>query len=145
MQLMNPVIEIVGNILSSFFILTAAFGAIKHRRDLFLFGICFFCTVPIVGEGMAYAQDNNMLHLAVAMMFLAQVILTLPLNLRYDDENKTAMALSKRIGYAIYATNLFTGYLVLNNILDVPHQFGYMHLVVSLIMLYSIIRPIKKI
>ena len=76
-------------------------------------------------------------------MFLIQIILTLPSNMPYAHKDLAAMALSKRIGYSILALNLFQGYVVLNNILEIPLQFGYMHFAISLIMLYTLSRSEK--
>ena len=140
---MNPILESGGNIFCFIFILVAAYGAIKRIRSLFLFGICFFGICPIMGEGIGYAQDNNIVHLFIIVMFLGQVILTLPINTRFDEKNKAATALSNRIGCVILVINLFQGSLILNNYIDVPHQFGFMHLVIALIMLYTVLRSGK--
>ena len=121
---MNPIVEILGTLFNSIFVLIAAYGAIKQKKDLLLFGICFFFISPVIIGLIAYAQDDNILHLFVIMMFLGQVILTLPSYLRYNYKNKAAIALSNRIGCAILVINLFQGYLLLNNYLDVPHQFA---------------------
>lgn len=141
--LVNPSIEIIGTLHGTFFILLTAYGAMQRKKSLFHFGICFFCTLPVAGELIAYAQDNNTLRLFVIIMFLTQIILTLPSKMSYDYKNLAAMALSKRIGYSIMAINLFHGYVILNNILEVPLQFGYMHFAISLIMIYTLIRSEK--
>jgi|TARA_Y100000385_G_C12722236_1_gene479172 hypothetical protein len=140
---MNPSIEIIGTLHGTVFILTAVYGAIQRKRNFFLFGICFFCTLPVAGETIAYAQDNNISRLFVIVMFLTQIILTLPSNIPYGYKELAAMALNKRIGYSILALNLFQGYVVLNNILEIPLQFGYMHFAISLIMFYTLIRSEK--
>jgi hypothetical protein len=136
---MNLAVEIAYTFICSFFILTAAYGAIKQKRELLLFGVCFFCTIPTIAEGIAYAQDNELFHLVIAMMFFAQVIVALPINLRHDYKNKDVRDLNNKIGVTVLTVNLFQGGLVLNDYIEVPHQFGYMHFAVSLIMLYSII------
>ena len=140
---MNPILESASNTFGSIFILVAAYGAIKRIRALFLFGICFFGICPIIGDGIGYAQDNNIVHLFIIVMFLGQVIVTLPINTRFDEKNKAATALSNRIGCAILVINLFQGALILNNYIDVPYQFGFMHLVIALIMLYTVLRSGK--
>ena len=106
---MNPILEVVVNIFGSIFILLTAYGAIKQKRDIFLFGICFFSIVSIISELIAYAQDDNVLHLFIIIIFLGQVIVTLPINTRFDEKNKAATALSNRIGCAILVINLFQG------------------------------------
>ena len=141
--LVNPSIEIIGTLHGTFFILLTAYGAMQRKKTFFHFGICFFCTLPVAGELIAYAQDNNILRLFVIMLFLTQIILTLPSNMPYAHKDLAAMALSKRIGYSIIAVNLFQGCIVLNNILEIPLQFGYMHFAISLIMIYTLIRSEK--
>ena len=141
--LVNPSIEIIGTLHGTFFILLTAYGAMQRKKSLFHFGICFFCTLPVAGELIAYVQDNNILRLFVIIMFLTQIILTLPSNMPYAHKDLAAMALSKRIGYSILSLNLFQGYVVLNNILEIPLQFGYMHFAISLLMLYTLIRSEK--
>ena len=140
---MNPILEVIVNIFGSIFILLTAYGAIKQKRDIFLFGICFFSIGSVISELIAYAQDDNVLHLFIIIIFLGQVIVTLPINTRFDDKNKAATALSNRIGCAILVINLFQGALILNNYIDVPYQFGFMHLVIALIMLYTVLRSGK--
>jgi hypothetical protein len=41
---------------------------------------------------------------------------------------------------SILATNLLHGCFILGAELDVPHQFGYLHIVVALIMFYTIVK-----
>ena len=120
---MNPSIEIVGNIICAFFISIAAYGALKQKEEILLFGVCFFSTMPIIGELLAYAEDDNLLHLVIVMVFLVQVAITLPINVKYDVDNPAAVALSQKIGVAIVVANLCQGYLILNTELGVPHQF----------------------
>ncbi|MDB9873731.1 hypothetical protein OAC97_00530 [Flavobacteriaceae bacterium] len=141
---MNPSIEIIGNIICAFFISIAAYGALKQKKEILLFGVFFFSTTPIIGELLAYAQDDNLLHLVIVMVFLVQVAITLPINVKYDVDNPAAVALSQKIGLAIVVANLCQGCLILNTELDVPHQFGYLHLVVALIMLYTVVRSNTK-
>jgi len=141
---MNPSIEIVGNIICAFFISIAVYGALKQKKEILLFGVCFFSTTPIIGELLAYAEDDNLLHLVIVMVFLVQVVITLPINVKYDVDNPAAVALSQKIGLAILVANLCQGYLVLNTELGVPHQFGYFHLAVVMILMYAVIIVPRK-
>ena len=141
---MNPSIEIVGTLLCVILTSITAYGALTRQRSWFTLGICFFSTMPIIGELLVYAEDDNLVHLALVMVFLVQVVITLPLNIRYGVENPTAKALAQKIGVAILTANLCQGSLVLNTELGVPHQFGYLHLVVALIMLYTVVRSITQ-
>jgi len=141
---MNPTLEIVGTLLGIILTSITAYGALTLQRSWFTLGICFFSTIPIIGEALAFAKDDNLVHLALVMVFLVQVVITLPLNIRYGVENPAAMALAQKIRYAILTANLCQGCLILNTELEVPHQFGYLHLVVALIMLYTVVRSNTK-
>ncbi|MDA9057182.1 hypothetical protein N9K49_04985 [Flavobacteriaceae bacterium] len=141
---MNPTLEIVGTLVGIILTSITAYGALTLQRSWFTLGICFFSTIPIIGEALAFAQDDNLVHLALVMVFLVQVVITLPLNIRYGVENPAAMALAQKIRYAILTANLCQGCLILNTELEVPHQFGYLHLVVALIMLYTVVRSNTK-
>ena len=142
---MNPSLEIIGTLICFLFILIATYGALKRKREILLFGVCFFSTTPIVGELLAYAQDDKLLHLVIVMVFLVQVVITLPISVKYDIDNPAAVALGKKIGLAIVVANLCQGCLILNTELGVPHQFGYFHFAIVIILLYAIvIVPRKK-
>ncbi len=93
---------------------------LNKKVNYYFLEFVFFGTLPIIGEGIAYAKDDNMLHLVIVMMFFVQVIITLPTNLRYGDKNKAVEVLNKKIGFAVLAINLFQGYLILSEVLDVP-------------------------
>ena len=137
---MNPNAEIIGTFGSLFFATMTAYGAVTLKRSWFALGLCCFNTIPIIGESLNYAQDDNLVHLALIIIFLTQVIITLPINIRFDSKNLAAIALSRKIAAAILVANLSRGYLILNEKLDVPEQFGYIHLLVSLIIVYILVR-----
>ena len=142
---MGLTIEIIGSICAIAFISIAAYGAVREKRKVFLFGVSFFNVVPIIGEALAYALDDNLVHLVIIMMFLVQVIICLPISINYGSENLAAVALSQKIGAAIIVANLFTGYIILFEDLNIAVQFGYFHFVIVLIMLYvTIIIPRKR-
>lgn len=141
---MNPSLEIIGTFICFVLILIAAYGAIKQKREILLFGVCFFSSTPIVGELLAYAQDDKLLHLVIVMVFLVQVVITLPISVKYDIDNPAAVELGKKIGYGVSVANLCHGYLILAEEINVPHQFGYFHFAIVLIMLYSIAILTKK-
>ena len=100
--------------------------------------------MPIIGALLAYAEDDNLLHLVIVMVFLVQVAITLPINVKYDVDNPAAVALSQKIGVAIVVANLCQGYLILNTELGVPHQFGYFHLAVVMILMYAVVIVPRK-
>ena len=127
-------------IIGSAFILIALYGAIKLKRTFLLLGICLFSVLPIIGESIAYSSDNSLVHVPIIMAFLAQVIITLPVKVMYGPENIAATKIAQKIGLAIIVTNLFQAYIILGLNLEVPSQYGYFHIVIALIVIYSIIR-----
>ena len=137
---MNPTLEIVGTFWAIALISIAGYGALTRQRSWFTLGICLFSTIPIIAEVLAYAQDDNLEHLAFVIVFLVQVIITLPINIRYSTDSESSMALAQKIGFAIFVTELSTGYLILSTELGVPHQFGYLHFAVALIMAWTIVK-----
>lgn len=142
--LMNPSIEIGATFICFILILVALYGAIKQKREVLLFGVCFFSTLPIMGELFNYAEDSSVFHLVIIMVFIVQVVISLPITASDDVSNSLVVALNRKIGYGIITANLCQGLLVLTEDINVPHRFGYAHFVISLIILYSIIRPEKR-
>ena len=137
---MNPTLEIVGTLSGILFAAITVYGSVTRTRSWFTLGICFFSTIPIIGEALNYAQDDNLMHLSIIMAYLVQVVICLPISVNYGSENLAAIALAQKIGVAILVANLCTGYLILSTKLGVPHKFGYLHLVVAMIMLYTVVR-----
>lgn len=142
---MNPITETVGNFICLILLSISAYGAIKQKREVLLFGVCFFSTLPIIGESIAYAKNDNILHLVIIMVFIVQVVISLPITASDDVSNSQVVALNRKIGYGIITANLCQGLLVLIEDINVPRHFGYMHFAICLIMLYSVIRPEKRV
>ncbi len=42
--------------------------------------MCLWSIIPVVGEGMAYANDSDPAHLGLMALFFCLVILTFPTN-----------------------------------------------------------------
>ena len=137
---MNDPAEIFFTIIGAIFILLALYGAIKLKRTLLLSGICLFSVLPIIGESIAYSTDSSLVHLTIIMAFLAQVIITLPIKATYGPENVAATKIAQKIGLAIIVTNFLQAYIILGLDLGVPSQYGYFHVAIALIIIYSIIK-----
>ncbi|MDG2396830.1 MAG: hypothetical protein P8M03_04185 [Flavobacteriaceae bacterium] len=137
---MNDPAEIFFTIVGAIFILIALYGAIKLKRTLLLSGICLFSILPIIGSSISYSADGSLLHLTIIMAFLAQVIITLPIKVSYAPDNIAATKIAQKIGLAIIVTNFFQAYLILVLSLGVPPQYGYFHIAIALIIIYSIIK-----
>ena len=126
------------------FILMSLYGSIKLKRTPFLLGICLFSFLPIIGESIAYSADQSLVHLTIIMAFIAQAILTIPTKPNYGSDNLAATAIAKKIGLAILITNAFQAYLILFFDLGVPALYGYFHIAISLILLYTIIKSVTE-
>ena len=138
---MNLVIFTLGTILSLLFVMITAYGAYKKNRNWFALGLCFYHTIPIIGESLLYAENNNLMHITIIMLFLTLVIITLPIGIKYGADNPAAMAMGKKIGLAIVVANLCHGYLILSELIHhIPIHFGFFHLCMASIVLYAIIR-----
>ena len=138
---MNLVIFTLGTILSLIFVMITAYGAYKRNRHWFTLGLCFYSTIPIIGESMLYAENNNLMHITIIMLFLTLVIITLPIGMKYGADNPAALAMSQKIGFAVGVANIGHGYLILSGTLNnVPIQFGVFHLCMASIVLYAIVR-----
>ena len=136
--------EILGTLHCLVCVLIAAYGALKRAKRTLMFGLCFFNMSPIIGESLAYAENDNLVHLVITLFFIVQVVICLPIRSKYGSDNLAAVALSTKIGLAILVGNLCQGSLILSKVLDVPVQFGYFHLSIVLILLYIYIITYKK-
>ena len=132
--------DLIFTITSVAFILISAYGAFNQNRKSFLIGMCLWSVIPVVGEGMAYANDSDPAHLGLMTLFFCLVILTFPTNNAYNSQNIAATALGKKIGLALLFANVFQGFNIICNDIGVASKFGYFHLAAALIILYPIIR-----
>jgi len=141
---MYPAFEVLATLVAFTFVSITAYGALTRQRSLFTLGLCFFNVIPVAGELYGYSMDNETFHLALILTFLTQIIITLPIKANYGSDNVSAYALGKKIGIAILVTNLLHGCLILSKEIGVPHQFGYLHFAIALIMLYTVVRSNTK-
>jgi hypothetical protein len=141
---MNNPSDILFTVTGITFILLSLYGSIKLKRTPFLLGICLFSFLPIIGESIAYSDDQSLFHLPIIMAFIAQAILTIPTKPNYGSDNLAATSIAKKIGLAILFTNAFQAYMILSLDLGVPDLYGYFHIVIALIILYTITRSIKE-
>ena len=141
---MYPAFEILATLVACTFVSITAYGALTRQRSLFTLGLCFFNVIPVAGELYGYSMDNETFHLALILTFLTQIIITLPIKANYGSDNVSAYALGKKIGIAILVTNLLHGCLILSKEIGVPHQLGYFHLAIAMILLYAVVIVPKK-
>lgn len=138
---MNLVNFTLGTIISLLFVMITAYGAYKKDRNWFTLGLCFYHTIPIIGESLLYAENNDLMHLTIIMLFLTLVIITLPIGIKYGADNPAAMAMGQKNGFAVIVANLCHGYLILSELIHhIPIHFGIFHLCMASIVLYAIVR-----
>ena len=137
---MLPAFEIFGSFAGVSFLTAMSYGALTENKRLLSLGICLFSIIPITGEVYLYLLSDHSIHLFFLLIFLIQMMISLPIN----SSSKSSIYLSKKIRLAILVFNLLHGFLILNVLFNVPLQFGFMHLVVALTMLYTIVKTNQK-
>lgn len=136
--------ELVFTILGAVFVLWSAYGALKMNRRNFLMGIFLFSLLPIVGEYLAYAENGAWGHLATMLAFLGVAIVALPIKAQYGSDNVAATAIARKVGVAIISLNLFQAYIILSVRDDVPSQFGYFHIALAAIVIFTVAKTNSK-
>ena len=137
---MLPGFEIIGFLSVVFFLAIMSYGALTKNNRLLSLGICLFSVIPIAGEVYHYLLSNHSIHLIFLVIFLIQMLVTLPTT----SKAKTFVYLNTKTRIAILVVNLLHGCLILTVLLNVPFQFGYIHLVAALIIFYAIIKTNQK-
>jgi hypothetical protein len=137
---MDATINMIFTIVGAALTLLTVYGVLKLNRKLFLSGICLFSLLPIIGEGMAYGNDSAPIHVIVMMVFVAQIALTFPNQIVYGPENTAANKLTTKIGLALIIINVTGAVFILCLKAQVPAQFGYYHIVISLALIYLMIK-----
>ncbi len=137
---MLPAFEIFGSFAGVSFLTAMSYGALTENKRLLSLGICLFSIIPITGEVYLYLLSDHSIHLFFLLIFLIQMMISLPIN----SSSKSSIYLSKKIRLAILVFNLLHGFLILSVLFNVPLQFGFMHLVVALTMLYTIVKTNQK-
>jgi hypothetical protein len=141
---MNPTVELIFTVLGAAFTLLTLYGAATLSRKLFLSGLFYFSILPIIGESMAYNADKGTVHVMVAFLFLIQLVLAIPNTIVYGPENIAAVKITSKIAFAFLLINVAGAVFILCLKAAVPAQFGYFHVVLSLTVLYLIIRRLSS-
>ena len=137
---MLPSFEIISSLSGVSFLIIMFYGALTKKNKLLSLGICLFSVIPITGEVYLYLLSNHSTHLIFLVIFLIQMLVTLPTT----SKAKTFVYLNTKTRIAILVVNLLHGCLILTVLLNIPLQFGFMHLVAALIIFYTIIKTNQK-
>jgi heme A synthase len=132
--------EIFGSVAGVSFLTVISYGALTENKRLLSLGICLFSIIPITGEVYLYLLSDHSIHLFFLLIFWLQMMISLPTK----SSSKSSIYLSKKIRLAILVFNLLHGLLILSVLFNIPLQFGFMHLVVALTMLYTIVKTSQK-
>ena len=120
------------------------YGAITFKRSFLLYGICLYSILPILGESKSFFENGELVHLTIIMAFVAQLIIAFPTKPNYSPDDLAASNLAKKIGLAIFITNLAQGYIIIGMNLGVPIRYGYFHLIIAIAMLFVILKSISN-
>ena len=120
------------------------YRAITLKRSLLLYGICLYSILPILGESKSFFENGELVHLTIIMAFVAQLIIAFPTKPNYSPDDLAASNLAKKIGLAIFITNLAQGYIIIGMNLGVPIRYGYFHLIIAIAMLFVILKSISN-
>jgi len=136
---MLPAFEIFSTMAGVVFLTITTYGVLTENKSLLALGICLFSIIPIAGEIYLYSLSSKPIHLIFLLIFLSQLIISLPTK----SNPKVAFGLSKKASFAILIINFSHGCLILSVLFDVPLQFGFMHLILALTMLYAVLKNNK--
>jgi hypothetical protein len=136
---MNPTIQMIFEILGGALVLLSVYGALKLDRRLFLSGFCFYSILPIIGEGMGYNTDKGAAHVLMVFLFVIQFIIMFPDRKIYARDNAIATTLASKIGLGVLVINVAAAVFVFR-LSQVPVIFGYYHIALVVVMLYTLIR-----
>jgi len=133
---MNSTVELIFSIAGGALVLLTLYGAVTLNRKFFLSGLCFFSLLPMIGEGMAYNTDKAPIHIIVLFVFVVQLVLAAPTNITYGSDNVAASKLTGKIALALLIINVVGAVFILCLKAQVPVQFGYYHIGLSVAILY---------
>jgi predicted lysophospholipase L1 biosynthesis ABC-type transport system permease subunit len=89
---------------------------------------------------MAYNADKAPIHIIVLFVFVVQLILAAPTSITYGSDNTAASKLTGKIALALLVINAVGAVFILCLKAQVPVQFGYYHIGLSLAIIYIMIK-----
>ena len=122
-------------IIATLCLLVTLYGVFKKNRVLFNLGYFIFGIIVIASELSFFSQNQETIHLAVAVLWMIQSSLTLPNKLSYDG-SKLAKSAAIKIYVCLTLINLFGIYIV--RVSDVPDVAQYFHLILAILPLVAI-------
>lgn len=85
-------------------VIVTFFGTLKKKPIFFLLGYTLYSLMVIPAELISFSSSGEFIHLLVAALWLAQLIIALPNKLNYDGSKV----------YELFASKLFISLMVIN-------------------------------
>ena len=122
-------------IIASLCILITLIGVLKKNRVYFNIGYFVYGLIVVFSELGFFAENQDMIHLAVASLWVIQSVLTIPNKLPYDG-GKLAKSAAVKIYSSLAIINLFGAYIVCES--EIPDFVSYFHMVLAVLPLVAI-------
>lgn len=122
-------------IVASLCILITLIGVLKKNRVYFNIGYFVYGLIVVFSELGFFAENQDMIHLAVASLWVIQSVLTIPNKLPYDG-GKLAKSAAIKIYSSLTIINLFGAYIVCES--EIPDFVSYFHMVLAVLPLVAI-------
>ena len=122
-------------IIASLCILITLIGVLKKNRVYFNIGYFVYGLIVVFSELGFFAENQDMIHLAVASLWVIQSVLTIPNKLPYDG-GKLAKSAAVKIYSSLVIINLFGAYIVCES--EIPDFVSYFHMVLAVLPLVAI-------
>ena len=122
-------------IIASLCILITLIGVLKKNRVYFNIGYFVYGLIVVFSELGFFAENQDMIHLAVASLWVIQSVLTIPNKLPYDG-GKLAKSAAVKIYSSLTIINLFGAYIVCES--EIPDFVSYFHMVLAVLPLVAI-------
>ena len=122
-------------IIASLCILITLIGVLKKNRVYFNIGYFVYGLIVVFSELGFFAENQDMIHLAVASLWVIQSVLTIPNKLPYDG-GKLAKSAAIKIYSSLTIINLFGAYIVCES--EIPDFVSYFHMVLAVLPLVAI-------
>ena len=122
-------------IVASTCVLITLYGVFKKNRVLFNLGYFVYGLIVIFSEINFYIQDQEVVHIATASLWLIQSSLALPNKLPYDG-SKIAKSAGIKIYICLSIINLYGIFIVRAS--NLPDFISYFHVILTVLPLIAI-------
>ena len=122
-------------IIASSCILITLYGVFKKNRVFFNLGYFIYGLIVVFSEISFYSENQEVIHIATATLWMIQCSLAVPNKLAYDG-SKLAKSAAIKIYVCLSLINLFGIFIV--GVSDVPDFVAYFHVLLAILPLVAI-------